>query len=66
MNSIAAYMIAHLFEDFIVDSFKIHLGQHVFQVFGTSLELLVQGAVVLLMYWLILYWMHHKKLYLRI
>ena len=26
MNSIAAYMIAHLFEKFITDSFRIHLG----------------------------------------
>ena len=28
MNSIAAYMIAHLFEDFISSSFRIHLGPH--------------------------------------
>ena len=31
MNSIAAYLIAHLFEDFIVASFHINLGPHVFQ-----------------------------------
>ena len=29
MNSIAAYMIAHLFERFITDSFRINLGPHV-------------------------------------
>jgi predicted acyltransferase len=66
MNSIAAYLIAHLIEDFIVDSFHINLGQHVFQIFGTALEPLTQGAVVLFTYWLILFWMYRRKLFLRI
>jgi predicted acyltransferase len=66
MNSIAAYLIAHLFEEFIVDSFHINLGPHVFQIFGTALEPLTQGAVVLLTYWLILWWMYRRKLFLKI
>jgi len=66
MNSIAAYLIAHLFEGFIIDSFHINLGPHVFQIFGTALEPLTQGAVVLLMYWLILWWMYRRKLFLKI
>ena len=66
MNSIAAYLIAHLFEEFIVSSFRINLGPHVFQIFGTALEPLTQGAVVLLMYWLILLWMFRRKLFLKI
>lgn len=66
MNSIAAYLIAHLFEDFIVSSFHINLGQHVFQVFGTAYEPLTQGVFVLFTYWLILLWMYRKKLFLKI
>ncbi len=66
MNSIAAYLIAHLFEEFIINSFRINLGQHAFQIFGTSFEPLTQGAFVLLTYWLILLWMFRKKLFLRI
>ena len=66
MNSIAAYLIAHWFEEFIVSSFRINLGQHVFQIFGTALEPLTQGAVVLLTYWLILFWMYRRKLFLKI
>ena len=66
MNSIAAYLISHLFEEFIVDSFHINLGPHVFQIFGTALEPLTQGAVVLLTYWLILFWMYRRKLFLKI
>jgi predicted acyltransferase len=66
MNSIAAYMIAHLFERFIIDSFRINLGPNVFQIFGSGLEPLVQGAAVLLVYWLILFWMYRRKLFLRV
>jgi len=66
MNSIAAYLIAHLFEDFIVSSFRINLGQHVFQIFGTAYEPLTQGVFVLFTYWLILLWMYRRKLFLKI
>lgn len=66
VNSIAAYMIAHLFEPFIASSFRIHLGQSVFETFGEAWEPLVQGIVVLTMYWLFLYWMYRRKIFLRI
>lgn len=66
MNSIAAYMIAHLFERFIIDSFRINLGANAFQIFGTGLEPFVQGAAVLLVYWLILFWMYRRKLFLKV
>jgi predicted acyltransferase len=66
MNSIAAYLIAHLFEKFIADSFRVHLGQNIFQIFGASLEPLIEGAAVLLTYWMILFWMYRRKLFLRI
>ncbi len=66
MNSIAAYLIAHLWDGFIVSSFKIHLGKNVFQLFGTNLEQFMQGVAVLAAFWLILYWMYRRKLFLRI
>lgn len=65
-NSIAAYLIAHLFERFIVDSFRINLGPNAFKIFGDGLEPLLQGAAVLLVYWLILFWMYRRKIFLRI
>lgn len=66
MNSIAAYMIAHLFEDFVYSSFRIHLGEKPFQIFGTGVEPLVLGAAVLFTYWLMLFWMYRRKLFLKI
>ncbi len=66
MNSIAAYLIAHLCGNFIVNSFHIHLGAHVFAFAGQALEPLMQGLAVLLTYWLMLYWMYQRKLFLKI
>jgi len=66
MNSIAAYLIAHLLEDFTVRSFHTHLGPDVFKLFGGALEPFVTGVVVLFVYWLILFWMYRRKLFLKI
>ncbi len=66
MNSIAAYMMAHLFERFIISSFRINLGRAVFQVWGTGHEPLLMGVAVLATYWVMLYWMYKRKLFLKI
>ena len=66
MNSIAAYLIAHLWEDFITTSLHIHFGYGIFAFFGKSLEPLMLGIAVMLIYWGILYWMYRRKIFLRI
>lgn len=66
MNSIAAYMIAHLFEKFFLDSFRIHLGANIFQFAGAGLEPFISGLAVLACYWLILFWMYRRKIFLRV
>lgn len=66
MNSIAAYVIAHLWDRFIIDSFRIHLGKNAFAFLGSGVQLLMQGLAVLLVYWLVLYWMYRRKLFLKI
>jgi predicted acyltransferase len=65
-NSIAAYLIAHLIGGYIINSFKIHLGQHIFEVLGSAYEPLLQGTAVLAVYWLILFWMYRRRIFLRI
>lgn len=57
MNSIAAYLIAHLWEDFLLSSFRIHLPAAWSPLFYPA---------VLATYWLILYWMYQRKLFLKI
>jgi len=66
INSIAAYLIAHLFENFIQSSFRINLGTAALNVFGPALEPLILGALTLIIYWLILFWMFRNKIFIRI
>jgi predicted acyltransferase len=56
MNSMAAYLMAHLFESFLADSFRIHL----------RLVAFPRAAAVLLTYWLMLFWMYRRKIFLRV
>jgi heparan-alpha-glucosaminide N-acetyltransferase len=66
MNSIAAYCMAHLFERFFIDSFRINLGPHVFEIFGQGVQPFVQGCAVLACFWALLFWMYRRKIFLRI
>jgi heparan-alpha-glucosaminide N-acetyltransferase len=66
MNSIAAYVIAELCREFVESSFRIHLGAGVLNCLGPGLEPTVVGAFTLATYWLVLYWMFRKKIFLRI
>ncbi len=66
MNSIAAYCIAHLIHHFTVTNFKTHFGQNIFEFAGARYAPLVEGIAVLAVFWLILFWMFKRKLFLRI
>jgi heparan-alpha-glucosaminide N-acetyltransferase len=65
-NSIAAYLIAHLWERFILDSLRIHLGPSAFTFLGAPYEPFVRGLAVLAVYWLVLYWLYRRKLFLKV
>ena len=66
MNSIAIYCMSWTIEGFVGDALKRHLGEGLFQIFGEAYETLLSGGAVILIFWLILYWMYRKKLFLRI
>ncbi len=66
MNSIAAYCIDHLFNGFIQKNLFTNLGHSVFRFLGIAYEPLLHGAATILVCWLILYWMYHRKIFLRI
>jgi len=66
MNSIAAYLIAHLCEQFVSSSLLINLSAKPFEVLGAGLQPLLLGAAMLLIYWLMLLWMYQRKIFLRI
>jgi len=66
MNSIAIYCMSWTMEPFIAGALVRHLGQGIFQVFGPVFAPTLLGAAVMLVFWLILYWMYRRKIFLRI
>lgn len=66
MNSIAAYVAAHLFEGFLSSTLRTHLGPDVFRSLGAGYAPLLEGAAVLLSLWLILFWMYRRRIFLRV
>ena len=66
MNSIAAYLMAHLFVGFIDKALPRHLGPSIFKAAGPAYEPFLLGLGVLIVEWLILYWMYRRKIFLRI
>lgn len=65
-NSIVAYCASWLFVDFLRDQLETHLGSGFFAVFGEAYRPLVEGGGVLLILWLILWWLHRKRIFIRI
>jgi predicted acyltransferase len=66
INAIAAYCIAHLIDDFVISSFKTHLGQDAFRLLGPEYERLLRGVAILAVYWLILFWMDRRRIYIKV
>ena len=66
MNSIAAYLIAHLWEEFVIASFRIHLGAQFFEFAGAGLAPFWRGAAVLAVFYWVLLWMYRRKLFLKV
>ena len=66
MNSMAAYLIAHLFAGFIGEALPRHLGRSFFKILGDAYEPFLLGVCLLSVEWLILWWMYRRKLFLRI
>ena len=66
MNSIAAYLLAHLWERFTLDTFRIHLGAHAFAFPAAEYEPFVRGRAGLGVYWSVLDWRYGRRLFLMI
>jgi predicted acyltransferase len=65
-NSMAAYMVAHLWPEFIGKSLVRHLPNNAFSVLGTQWQVPLLGICVLLIEWLILWWLYRRKIFLKI
>ena len=66
MNSIAIYCLVHLIDQSVIRSLYTHLGHGPFLVFGAAYETLLIGAVTLGVFYVILWWMYRRNLFIRI
>ena len=66
MNSIAMYVMVHLWGHFIRDAYKTHLGMGFLNIFGTTYEPIVEMSLELVTLWFFCLWMYRRKLYLKI
>jgi hypothetical protein len=58
--------IDHLFADIVRRSLRTHLPDGWFKMFGDAYQPLLFGAAMLAVFWLILFWMWRRKIFLRI
>jgi heparan-alpha-glucosaminide N-acetyltransferase len=65
-NSIAIYVMSWTIEHFISSALVRHLGPAPFAFLGPPFEPVLRGLGVLVVFWLILYWMYRRKIFLRI
>lgn len=66
MNSIAMYVLVDGMGGFLGQTIHTHFGSRPFFVFGGPFAPLLQGSAVLMICWLVMFWMHRRKLYLRV
>jgi heparan-alpha-glucosaminide N-acetyltransferase len=66
MNSLAMYLLFHTMDQWIAETLEQHLGRTLFLLGGQEMQPVFLGAAVLLVLWLVLWWMHRRRLYLKV
>ena len=65
-NSIAVYVMSWTMEGFVSSALVRHLGAAPFAILGAPFEPVLRGIGVLVVFWLILFWMYRRRIFLRI
>ena len=66
MNSIAVYVMSWTMATFVGDAIDRHFGGAISMIAGPTFQPVLHGFAVLLIFWLILFWMYRRKIFLRI
>ena len=69
MNSIAIYVLDKLTRAWLVKRLMVHLGSGIFTLYGlvdTAFAPLVQSVMVMAIFWLVMYWMYRRKIFVKI
>ena len=65
-NSIAVYVMSWTMEDFVRGALMRHVGPAPFRVLGDPFIPVLQGAGIVLVFWIILLWMYRSRIFVRI
>lgn len=66
MNSIAIYVMSWTMEDFFRTALQTHFGGAISALVSPTLLPVAYGIGVILIFWIILFWMYRRKIFLRI
>jgi heparan-alpha-glucosaminide N-acetyltransferase len=66
LNPITLYCMWQLIAGFVRENLKRHLGTAPFESLGVLYAPILERAAILLVFWLILFWMYRRKIFLRI
>jgi heparan-alpha-glucosaminide N-acetyltransferase len=66
MNSLVAYMMSHLYPAFAFNALRRLVGSRPFGALGAAYDPAVYGCVVLAGYWLMLYVLYRRRVFVRI
>ncbi len=66
MNSIAIYVMSWTMEPFVRGALDRHLGWLISPVVSPVFQPIAYGLGVMLTFWIILFWMYRRKIFLRI
>lgn len=66
MNSIAIYVMSWTMVDFFGDAVDRHFGRAIAVMSGPTFQPVLHGFAVLVIFWIILFWMYRRKIFLRI
>ena len=66
MNSIAVYVMSWTMPTFVGGALDRHLGWILLAISGPTFQPAVHGFAMIAVFWLILFWMYRRKIFLRI
>ncbi len=65
-NPITLYCMWQLMGKFIRENLERHLGRGIYEFLGISYRPILEHAWILLVFWLILWWMYRRRIFLRL
>ena len=66
MNSIAVYVMSWTMTDFFSKALDRHFGNAIAFLAGPTFQPVLHGFAIMLIFWLILFWMYRRKIFLKI